>query len=93
MNNANLIVVIFIALVSFGWKNTSVDAENHFNAKVTNRFRSIACIAIILIHIAELSGFEDMFFFDNIGNLWVSVFFFISGYGLYFQYKNKEDYL
>lgn len=62
----------------------------------TNALKGIAIITVMLHHFSGYTSGNSIFkiIFGNIGFLGVSIFLFISGYGLLVSYnKNKEKYL
>lgn len=70
--------------------------ENPFDYKSTMAVRGILPVCIILHHISQTKPFQtagELSMFVNIGFLFVGLFFFFSGYGLYKSYERKENYL
>jgi len=57
--------------------------------------KGFAALYIVFGHIAQaLKGENDiLYFFTETGVLFVGMFFFLSGYGLYTNLKTKENYL
>ena len=62
------------------------------NAKAIQGF---CAVAIIIHHLAQdlMEGAGVLSFFSELGVLFVGVFFFFSGYGLYTSLKSKDNYL
>ena len=58
---------------------------------ISNKLKGIACIGIVLSHILPVSYFP-IFRYIAIGYMWVGIFFFYSGYGLFYSYYNKPNY-
>lgn len=69
--------------------------EEPFSLETSKGIQGFAAVAIILHHLtqelAEKSG--PLEFLSECGVLFVGIFFFFSGYGLYTSLKNKENYL
>ena len=69
--------------------------DNPFSLETSKAVQGFAAVCIILHHLSQelaekagvLGDFEDL------GVLFVGVFFFFSGYGLYTSLKTKENYL
>ncbi len=60
----------------------------------TNTLRGFLALGIVIHHLAQRTETISIIdFFEKLGAPIVSVFFFISGYGLLHSYKNKELYL
>lgn len=87
-----------------GFKNTQFH-ENSSSLEVMKSLRGFAAIGVILHHISQESAFQyinmtrgaykpgELSIFVNAGYLFVSIFFFCSGYGLIKSFDSKSDYL
>lgn len=71
--------------------------DNCLEASSFKQIRGIAVLLIILHHISQRDAFQystkELFFFNNIGYLLVTIFFFSSGYGLTTSAKSKPNYI
>ena len=65
--------------------------KSYFGVKSTSCIKGFLAVGIIFHHISQLSHDESIF--QNIGYYIVGIFFVISGYGLFHQLKNRENYL
>ena len=86
-----------------GFKNTQFH-ENSSSLEVMKSLRGFAAIGVILHHISQESAFQyinmtrgmykpgELSIFVNAGYLFVSIFFFCSGYGLIKSFDSKPDY-
>lgn len=92
-----LILLLLEALVLCGAKFAGKGFnENPFDRDATVSVRGILAISVILHHISQINYFHEsceLFMFEKIGFLFVGLFFFFSGFGLYRSYEKKEDYL
>lgn len=89
-------IVAFLIYVLSGTKiNRKEFYEDYLSIKYTNQLRGIFVIVVICHHLAQQISTDFLFYyFRYVGHLAVSIFFFISGYGLMIQYKEKkEEYL
>ena len=63
----------------------------------SNTIKAIMCILILFHHLYQYTLFTDNPIFggilQNLGFWSVSIFFFLSGYGLAYSHKNKKDYI
>lgn len=58
----------------------------------TNALRGICIVLIVFHHVSQIMPFPGfMRLFENLGYLGVSVFLFLSGYGLMMSHKKKAD--
>lgn len=93
------IYVILIALVLWGSKFAGLKGFNDdsLDESTAKSVRGLAALLIIFHHISQRPAFQDvtkeLFFFNNIGYLFVTIFFFSSGYGLTVSAKSKPNYL
>lgn len=87
----DIYVLIIIALLfqSIPFKN-----KDFLGKENTDSLRGLLVFGIIFTHISAIasSGYNFQNF-RYIGTYLVAVYFFLSGYALYFQYENKEGYL
>uniref|UniRef100_UPI0025E189D8 acyltransferase family protein n=1 Tax=uncultured Streptococcus sp. TaxID=83427 RepID=UPI0025E189D8 len=68
--------------------------KEYLNVKSTSGLRGFLAIGIIFHHLSQWVTSGDEFSnFSYMGTYIVSIFFFLSGYGLYIQTKVKPDYL
>lgn len=92
---ALLAVLVIWGLKFPGFKNKFNDDFLDINS--TKAVCGLAAILVILHHISQKPAFQDvtkeLFFFNDIGFLVVSIFFFCSGYGLTISADNNPDYL
>lgn len=56
--------------------------------ETTNTLKGVAIAAVVINHYLNLNISED---FTGYANLWVSIFFFLSGYGLYFSLNKLQQ--
>lgn len=68
--------------------------KEYLNVKSTSGLRGFLAIGIIFHHLSQWVTSGDEFSnFSYMGTYIVSIFFFLSAYGLYFQNENKKNYL
>ena len=98
-----LILALFIWGGKFaGFKNTQFH-EDSSSLESMKSLRGFAAIGVILHHISQENAFQwagggfgksgELSIFVNVGFLFVSIFFFCSGYGLIKSLETKPDYL
>ncbi len=94
-----VVYVLFAALIVWGGKfagfRDTEFYEDSFSLDVTKSLRGIAAFGIILHHIAQNELFqqtETLFLFRDAGVLFVSIFFFCSGFGLIKSMQSKPGY-
>ena len=98
-----LILALFIWGGKFaGFKNTQFHDDSS-SLESMKSLRGFAAIGVILHHISQESAFQwagggygkpgELSIFVNAGFLFVSIFFFCSGYGLIKSLETKQDYL
>ena len=87
----DIFILLLIALLFILIPHKNVDFLGKEN---TNSLRGLLVFGIIFTHIAAKvnSGYHFVNF-RYIGTYLVAVYFFLSGYALYFQFENKEGYL
>ncbi|AME09176.1 MULTISPECIES: acyltransferase family protein [Gemella] len=68
--------------------------KDYLDKNSTNGLKGLLAIGIILHHLSQwISSGETFSNFQYMGTYIVSIFFFLSGYGLYIQTQVKSDYL
>ena len=92
------VYAVFLLLILLGGKFAGFKKfhDDFMDLEVTKAVRGIAAIGVILHHISQEQDFQEagvISLFVNIGFLFVSIFFFCSGYGLVKSLKTKPDYL
>lgn len=87
--------ICFTILAIVFFVNIKIDENNSFLNKFnTDSFRGVAIVCIIFHHvIQQIKNPGVLMPFRGIGYLFVSYFFFLSGYGLAISYLNKDNYL
>ena len=92
-----LIPVLYIVIC-----NVEVAVESgEWQPDIMGRDRSknilgIFAVLIVIHHLVQYIGVQNagiLRFMENCGVLFVGVYFFYSGYGLFYSFKNKKDYL
>lgn len=63
-----------------------------FNKNVANKLKGIAAIGVVCSHVLSSKSYFILKYFTK-GYLWVGVFFFLSGYGLAYSSKTKDNYM
>lgn len=83
-----LVLYVFLIILSIGRKNEK--NHDYLSIEVTAEVRGIAATGIILHHLSEKTH-GGVFFsrLPMVGYLIVTLFFFLSGYGLMIQYMKK----
>lgn len=63
--------------------------------ETSKQIQGFSAVTIIIHHLSQelAEGAGDIGFFQDLGVLFVGIFFFFSGYGLYTSLKTKENYL
>ncbi len=86
----NILIPAFLILcfynVKFSGKKFDVDNLSREN---TNSMKGLFAVSVILCHLSEMPYVESFYFFRGTGNLAVSMFFFLSGYGLMCSYEKN----
>ncbi len=98
INIPTYVILIVLALVLFLGSSLSKKhewQEEPLSLDKAKAVQGFAAVAIILHHLAqELAGNAGAIgFFNELGVLFVGIFFFFSGYGLYTSLSTKENYL
>lgn len=86
----NVLIPAFLILcfynVKFSDKKFNLDNLSREN---TNSMKGLFAVSIIFCHLSELPYVESFYFFRGTGSLAVSMFFFLSGYGLMCSYEKN----
>lgn len=86
----NIIIPAFLILcfynVKFSGEKFNLDNLSRSN---TNSMKGLFAVSIIFCHLSEMPNVESFYFFRGTGNLAVSMFFFLSGYGLMCSYEKN----
>ena len=98
LNIPTYIILIALALLLFlGLKPSKLHEwqEEPLSLDRSKAIQGFAAVAIIVHHLAQELAQEAgaIGFFTELGVLFVGIFFFFSGYGLYTSLKTKENYL
>lgn len=98
VNIPTYIILIALALLLFiGIKPSKLREwqEEPLSLDKSKAIQGFAAVAIIVHHLAQELAQEAgaIVFFTELGVLFVGIFFFFSGYGLYTSLKTKENYL
>lgn len=93
-----LIIFAFMLLLGAKIAQKGEFHEDFLSLKLSKGIQGFCAICIIAHHFVQPymysgEGAGPMTFFGLIGFLFVGVFFFFSGYGLFKSYKTKPDYL
>ncbi|MGN0368363.1 MAG: acyltransferase family protein [Wujia sp.] len=72
--------------------------EQPFDCRITKGMQGFFALGILIHHVSLVLRFFDgydrsLFFFEDLGTLFVGFFFLCSGYGLIVSYEQKENYL
>ena len=96
-------IIYLLLLIAVLFSGAKIASKNQFHEdflslKVSKRIQGGCAIAIMFHHLIQniIDNKQDpglMSIFYHAGYLFVAIFFFFSGYGLYVSYKNKKDYL
>jgi membrane-bound acyltransferase YfiQ involved in biofilm formation len=85
-----IIYLIIPLIFIFRWKNNNL----YLNKDNTENMKAIAITIIVIHHFSQkLENTGLLTPFKGFGYLGVSIFFFLSGFGLMVSYMNKENYL
>lgn len=89
---SDLIIIPFIVFVLWGSRKSS--EKEIFGIENTNSLKGVFAFVVLFGHAYELNQNSYLFCrFNNLGAYACAIFFFISGYGLMYQYIHKENYL
>ena len=87
----DIIILLLFSVLIFLLPKSNVD---YLEKNSTNGLKGLLAIGIVLHHLSQwISSGETFSNFQYMGTYIVSIFFFLSGYGLYIQTKVKPDYL
>ena len=87
----DIFVLLLISLFVYLIPRTDVD---YLSNKSTKSLKGLLAILIIFHHISQkITTGENFSNFEYMGRYIVALFFFLSGYGLYFQYSNNANYM
>ena len=88
-----IILVLFASLLFSGIHLRRDNEKDIFSIDSSQSLRGLSAIEITLGHIGIAT--QSIFLFPNrkAGILFVGIFFFLSGYGLIYSLKNKENYI
>lgn len=91
----NLLIIVFLFLLLYKISFTNEYYDDYLGKENSNILRGIFAIIVVIHHLAIQTNDGALLFhpFIRFGYLAVSVFFFISGYGLIYQYRTKTNYL
>ena len=90
-----LVLSVLLLLIGAKVSRRKQWQENPLSLEASKSIKGFAAIAIILHHLSQELA-EDagpLGFFEDLGVLFVGLFFFFSGYGLYTSLKTKKNYL
>jgi len=92
-----LILIALILILFTGVKVAGIGEwqEEPLSLEKSKAVQGFAAVAIIIHHLSQtlMERAGVLSFFIDLGVLFVGIFFFFSGYGLYTSLKTKEDYL
>lgn len=92
-----VLLVALVALLFVGARFSRLGEwqESPLGLETSKAVQGFSAVCIIIHHLAQglMERAGVLGFFSELGVLFVGVFFFFSGYGLYTSLKTKEDYL
>jgi len=89
-----LSIFIIIIIYKFDFAGLKGYHNDYLSMANTQALKGICALLVIFHHLSlMLPNIKILALFSNIGYLSVSIFFFISGYGLMYGLINKKDYL
>lgn len=92
-----LILIALILILFTGVKVANIDEwqKEPLSLETSKAIQGFAAVAIIIHHLSQalMERAGALAIFSEFGVLFVGIFFFFSGYGLYTSLKTKEDYL
>ena len=92
-----VILIALALLLLLGAKASKIHEwqEEPLGLETSKAIQGFAAVAIIVHHLAQelVEDAGALGFFSELGVLFVGIFFFFSGYGLYTSLKTKENYL
>ena len=87
----DIFILLLISLFVYLIPKTDVD---YLSNKSTKSLKGLLALFIIFHHISQkITTGENFSNFEYMGRYIVALFFFLSGYGLYFQYSNNPTYM
>lgn len=87
----DILILLLISLFVYLISKTDVD---YLSNKSTKSLKGLLALLIIFHHISQkVTTGENFSNFEYMGRYIVALFFFLSGYGLYFQYSNNATYM
>ena len=87
----DIFILLLISLFVYLIPRTDVD---YLSNKSTKSLKGLLALFIIFHHISQkITTGENFSNFEYMGRYIVALFFFLSGYGLYFQYSNNATYM
>lgn len=95
---SSMYLLILLLILSFIRKSNilhSCTEDEYLSKDITDSLKGLSVIIVVFHHISLFSVKQGIFkyLFVNAGFLAVSVFLFVSGYGLMTQFKLKKNYL
>lgn len=88
MINVLVVLFLFICFYSVKFKKQNY-YEDNLSKDNTTAMKGLFAVSIVLCHLSEMPGVDNLYFFKGTGNLGVSMFFFLSGYGLMCSYNKN----
>ena len=87
----DIFILLLISLFVYLIPRTDVD---YLSNKSTKSLKGLLALLIIFHHVSQkITTGENFSNFEYMGRYIVALFFFLSGYGLYFQYSNNATYM
>ena len=87
----DIFILLLISLFVYLIPRADVD---YLSNKSTKSLKGLLAILIIFHHVSQkITTGENFSNFEYMGRYIVALFFFLSGYGLYFQYSNNSTYM
>ena len=87
----DIFILLLISLFVYLIPKTDID---YLSNKSTKSLKGLLALLIIFHHISQkVTTGENFSNFEYMGRYIVALFFFLSGYGLYFQYSNNANYM
>ena len=87
----DIFILLLMSLFVYFIPKTNVD---YLSNKSTKSLKGLLALFIIFHHVSQkITTGENFSNFEYMGRYIVALFFFLSGYGLYFQYSNNATYM
>lgn len=87
----DIFILLLISLFVYLIPKTDVD---YLSNRSTKSLKGLLALLIIFHHVSQkITTGENFSNFEYMGRYIVALFFFLSGYGLYFQYSNNVNYM